>query len=199
MFKRIAVLIVAIVLVARVALATEIEGVQPAALDQPRVHIHLRRQPTGLPLRAKANGEATINIQAFLDTGASGILLSKTTADALGVKPETAGKDDVVFRDVGVGGGDQFRVSEPLYLFVAPYGKNGEPTDADLYPISVGPVRAQLGFASGLMDMLTGGLDVVGMPAIKGRVIVLDPKPVDTLADTMPAGNIDPEQTTSNT
>src|SRR5256885_16599113 len=106
MSKRIAALL--IVLLARLALATEIEGVQPAALDQPRVNIHLRRDPRGSPLSAKANGESTINVQAFLDTGASGILLSKTTADALGVKPESAGKDDVVFHDVGVGGGDRF-------------------------------------------------------------------------------------------
>ena len=77
MLKRIAVLIVAIVLVARIAIATEIEGVQPAALDQPRVHIHLRRQPTGLPLRAKANGEATINISrttGSLGANGSGVL-----------------------------------------------------------------------------------------------------------------------------
>src|SRR5688572_15828730 len=100
-----------------VAFAVEIEGVQPAAMDQPRVHVHLRRQPNGEPLAARAGAEKTINIQAFLDTGASGILLSRTTADALGVKTAK----DVTFYDVGVGGQATFHVAEPMHIFIAPY------------------------------------------------------------------------------
>ena len=176
-----------LLLSATAAFATDIEGVQPAALDQPRVHMHLRREAKGKPLTGGKDAENAINIQAFLDTGASGILLSKTTADALGVKVTKAGDKPIVFHDVGVAGGDQFNVSEPLYFFIAPFGKTGEPADADGYPLSIGPARAQLGVSAGMMDMLTGGLDVVGMPAIKGHVMVLDPKPVDTFGDTMRA------------
>ena len=80
----------ALLLFAQVAAATDIEGVQPAARDQPRVYIHLRRELKGAPLSTGKGAEQTINVTAFLDTGASGILLSKTTADALGVKPELA-------------------------------------------------------------------------------------------------------------
>ena len=181
-----------VVLFSASALAVEIEGVQPAALDQPRVHVHLRRQPNGEALSAHVAGEKSINIQAFLDTGASGILLSKTTADALGVKTVTANRKPVTFHDVGVAGDAAFHVSEPLHVFIAPFGRTGEPDDADGYPISVGPVRVQVGAAAGLMDMLTGGLDVVGMPAIKGRVIVMDPRPVDSFGDTMRAGLFSP-------
>src|SRR5689334_14925493 len=77
------------------AFAVDIEGVQPAALDQPRVNMHLRREPKGKPLSTKKlAGEETINIQAFCDTGASGVMLSKTTADALGVARAKAGGDD---------------------------------------------------------------------------------------------------------
>src|SRR5439155_3223182 len=86
-------------------LATEIEGVQPAALDQPRVNLHLRREADGKPLTAKGAGkdeEGAINIQAFLDTGASGVMLSPQTADALGVTREKSEKrNPVVFHDVG--------------------------------------------------------------------------------------------------
>jgi len=178
----------ALVLLAQVALATDIDGVQPAALDQPRVYIHLRRGLKGAPLSTGKGAEQTINVTAFLDTGASGILLSKTTADALGIKAEAAAGKPVVFHDVGVGGGDQFNVSEPLFVFMASSGKNGEPADASGYPMSFGPVRLQLGQSAGLMDMLTGGLDVLGMPAMKGKVAVLDPRPVDTFGDTMHAG-----------
>jgi hypothetical protein len=171
------------------ASAVEIEGVQSAALDQPRVNLHLRREAKGQPLVARKMGEQTINVQAFLDTGASGIMLSTTTADALGVKRLKVGDSNVVFHDVGVGGSDQFHVSEPLMIFLAPFGRNGDPDDADSYPIMVGPVRAQVGpLNGGLMQMLTGGLDVVGTPVMKGRVVVIDPKPVDTFGDTLRAG-----------
>ena len=74
------------------ALAVEIEGVQPAALDQPRVHLHLRRDPKGPALSTGKGAEQTIDIEAFLDTGASGVMISKTTADALGVHRNTIAK-----------------------------------------------------------------------------------------------------------
>src|SRR4051812_32362928 len=67
--------------------AVDTQGVRPGALDQPRVNIPLRRAPTGPPLSTGGKREEkTINVEAFLDTGASGIMLSTTTADALGVK-----------------------------------------------------------------------------------------------------------------
>src|SRR5688572_2622186 len=186
-------LIVLIVLVSIVdARAVEIEGVQPAALDQPRVNLHLRREKNGKPLVAKKLGEETINVQAFLDTGASGIMLSTTTADALGVRRAKAGEANVVFHDVGVGGSDEFHVAEPLFVFLAPFGRSGDPDDADEYPIAIGPVRPQVGpLAGGLIQMITACLDVVGMPVMKGRVVVIDPKPVDTFGDTLRAGVYD--------
>src|SRR6266545_7022845 len=94
--------------------AEDIEGVQPAALDQPRVNIHLRRQPSAQPLAAHEGKDSTINIQAFLDTGASGIMLSGKTADALGVKRQSLGtngkQQPVTFHDIGIGGSDEFSV-----------------------------------------------------------------------------------------
>src|SRR6476619_3426049 len=101
MLKNCASLVVLLLLTSSLS-AVEIEGVQPAALDQPRVNLHLRREAKGQPLVAKKMGEQTINVQAFLDTGASGIMLSTTTADALGVKRMRAGDTNVVFHDVGV-------------------------------------------------------------------------------------------------
>ena len=191
MLKNCASLVVLLLLTSSLS-AVEIEGVQPAALDQPRVNLHLRREANGQPLVAKKMGEQTINVQAFLDTGASGIMLSTTTADALGVKRAKAGNATVVFHDVGVGGSDEFNVGEPLFIFMAPFGRTGEPDDASGYPIMVGPVRPQVGpLNGGLIQMLTGGLDVVGMPAMKGRVAVIDPKPVDTFGDTLRAAVVE--------
>jgi hypothetical protein len=199
MQKRLALLASVLGLWGTLAWAVEFEGVQPAALDQPRVNVHLRRELKGKALRAGKDQEDTINIQAFLDTGASGVMLSGHTADALGVRRENvnspAKEQNVVFKDVGVGGGDSFHVSEPLYVFVAAYKAGGEPDDQEGYSLAFGPVRAQVGpLNGGLIEMLTGGLDVVGMPGIKGHIIIMDPKPVDTFADTMRCGLFAPAQ-----
>jgi hypothetical protein len=184
--------IIVILLTASIAAAVEIEGVQPAALDQPRVHVHLRRDPKGKPLEAAGiAGESTIDFTAFLDTGASGILLSKTTADALGVKPSQSNGKPTTFTDIGVGGDENFGVSEPLFIYLAPSRPSGAPDDPAGYPTSLGPVRLQLGAGAGLLESLTGGLDVVGMPVIKGHVVVLDPRAVDSFGDIMNAGLFD--------
>src|SRR5687767_8652289 len=177
-------------------LATDIEGVQPASLDQPRVNVLLRRDPAGKPLvttGADAAGKV-FNVEAFLDTGASGFVLSANTAKALGIRRATVGNvqgaDPVVFEDVGVGGTSEFYVSEPLHAMLAPYHPDSDTEDVeDLgdYRTPAGPLRAQIGplGAGGLMEMVLGNLDIVGMPAMTGKVVVLDPKPLNTFGDTM--------------
>jgi hypothetical protein len=186
----------------------EVEGVQPAALDQPRVNICLRRDIKGQPLSAKGDrglaqllgglgggggddGGATINIEAFLDTGASGILISRTTATALGIRLATARGGEVAFHDVGVGGTEAFGVSEPLYIALAANLGNGGPDNADGYGKPFGPVRAQIGKGAGLIEQMTGGLDVVGMPVMKGKIVVLNPKPVESM-DKIRSDLLDP-------
>ena len=182
-----------------IAVATEIEGVQPASLDQPRVNVIVRRTPNAKPLVASNGVEQSANVQAFLDTGASGVLLSRKTAKALGIERTMSGKQPVEFHDVGVGGSEAFGVSDPLYFSIGGFSGIGDAGgDPGSYPISFGPVRAQLNTTGGLMEMLTGGLDVVGMPAIKGRVIVIDPKPVDTFGDTMRVQLLDPKKDRKN-
>lgn len=130
------------------AIAEDIEGVQPAALDQPRINLVVRRQAGGPVLMA--DGQTAFNVEAFLDTGASGIMLSPHTAQQLGIHRETAtvpgGKGgEVRFEDVGVGGGDQFAVSEPLVLSLASYSPSTNTDNADAiagtYTLNVGPFR----------------------------------------------------------
>ena len=125
------------------ALATNIEGVQPASLDQPRVNVLLRREPKGKPLAAGAKDAKdaigrVFNVEAFLDTGASGFVLSANTAKALGIRHETIGRvqgaDPVVFEDVGVGGTDEFHVSFAAGTTV------GTPAD---YVLSLRPKQPQ--------------------------------------------------------
>ena len=79
----------------------DVEGVQPIALDQPRVNALLRWTAGSEPMVAEEGGVESFNIQAFLDTGASGVLLSRETAEALGVPNATfARPEGVVARHV---------------------------------------------------------------------------------------------------
>ena len=175
-------------LVAPGAWAAEILGVQPAALDQPRINALIQLTPTSDPLEF----EDTFNIQAFFDTGASGILLSTQTAGLLGVQPAQYNGQDIIFSDVGVAGTDDFFVSGPIHIRLAPYHPEADVDNRNTYPTvynqAFGPVRAQIG---PVLDEgeepnpLLEGLDVFGVPLMRNKVVVMDPKPVNTFLDTM--------------
>lgn len=168
--------------------ATIFDDVMPAALDQPRINAILRRG-TGAPLSADFGaGSETINIQAFYDTGASGVLLSPETADYLGVVRATSGGNMVVFSDVGVAGTENFNVSEPLTIGLAPYHPDADvdnlATWQGVYNQSIANIRTQIGETPS-QDPLLQNLDVFGIAAMQGKVVVMDPKTVNQFDDTM--------------
>ena len=177
------------------ARATDVVGAQSAALDQPRINAYVARVP-GDPLTADFGGVQTFNIQAFFDTGASGILLSSNTADFLGIQRQTVNGTPAVYGDVGVVGTDNFNISEPLYLGLAPYTDTAaidEPGQlAQTYTQTFGPLRTQIGPVGGQPNPLLEDLDVFGVPAMAGKVVVIDPKPVNTFADTIRTYVYDP-------
>src|SRR5688500_5095414 len=161
------------------AVDNAIEGVQAAALDQPRVYMNLRRNPRG-PVLTTGGEEPITAIEAFLDTGASGVMLSEDTAKQLKVNAERSrdGKP-IQFEDVGVGGAEHFGVSEPLYVSVAHYDSNTTGEDEGAYFAPLGPVRAQIKPAGGgILQMIAPNLDIAGMPVMAGRVAVIDTKPL---------------------
>ena len=89
--------------------ADDIVGVQPAALDQPRIYVNVRRSGSSSPLTVKADNQSQAAIEAFLDTGASGIALAEQTSSALGVKKQTLDQGgEAQYEDVGVGGSEKF-------------------------------------------------------------------------------------------
>jgi len=172
--------------------AQEIDGVQPAAIDQPRVNVAIRRTIHGDPLVTTAAGQASFNVEAFLDTGAGSVLIATNTATNLGMKREaaTGNPPEARFNDVGVGGESQFAISEPLCLSIAPCTPNAAIDDKAtmdmVYNQSAGPFRTEigpLGAASGLMSLLTGDLDVVGMPAMQGKIVVMDMADANKMTD----------------
>lgn len=167
----------------------DVNGVQPAALDQPQINVLFRRSPDGAPLVATdALGDTSFTVQSFLDTGTSGILLSEETTAGLGINQIFDNGTPVNFYDVGVVGTDAFNVSEPLYADLSPftpgvdgsdestYTQKGGPYNAELNPIPVAPVSSS--FSSSADEPL----DIVGMAVLQNKVMVMDPKPVDTLS-----------------
>jgi len=170
-----------------------IEGVLPAALDQPRIFLAISKNATSDPLvtkgesmesmladllgdegDAKESSEA-FQIEAFLDTGASGVMLSKITADALGLAPATA-KDGTALKyfDIGVAGEEEFGVSDPLFLRMCDYGNVETGDKLERYSKPMGPTRIKIRAEGGMLDELIGGIDIVGMPAMRENVVVLD-------------------------
>jgi hypothetical protein len=176
--------------------AEDIDGVQPAAIDQPRVNLIVRRQPGGPPLMGKSMGQDIFNVEAFLDTGASGVMLSPNTASTLGVQREKSagvGSTDgeARFKDVGIGGGSEFAISDPIYLSIAPMAPNVDVEQQDAiattYTQSCGPLRAQIGPLESNLDLLTslamGDLDIAGAPVMQGKIVVMDAKDVNAFSD----------------
>ena len=175
-------------------LAEDFEGVQPVSLDQPRINVVIRRQAKGPVLAAKADDEDTANIEAFLDTGASGIVFSTNTANTLGVHHmQIPGrKEDVQFEDVGVGGGSKFALTEPIYISMGHLA----PGVGSVYGQTYGPMRGEIGpldTHAGLLESLVlGNLDIVGTPAMQGRVVVMDTKDVNDMTDKIRTYIYDP-------
>lgn len=140
-----------------------LERVYEAALDLPRIYFLLKRTSNG-PLLGTA-GQFELNY-AFLDTGTSGILLSRETAEQMGIHIDPKAR----FLDVGVGGMEYFSISEPLYIGLADYEAQN-PESPDIYKF-LGPARCVVKNKSS--GLLTEPIDVIGMPAMVGRITVLN-------------------------
>jgi autotransporter-associated beta strand protein len=168
--------------------SADITGVLPAAMDQPMINFYVSTTANGAPL-SNPDGDPLwglpyFNVTAYFDTGASGILLSYETADYLSVPKSYSGAQLVVYEDVGVGGSEQFNVSGSVYIALA--GNPGADLDNPAtyqtsYNQKLGPVRTQIATAPVDPFSLLGPIDVVGVPAMAGKVVVMDPKPLDNI------------------
>lgn len=141
------------------------------AVDIPHIWAYLRRSPGGGPLM----GTDGI-IDAYFDTGASGLVLARESRDALGVRPEPNG----VYYDIGVGGAQMFQVSEPLYISVANYTGIFDYPPLSAFTQQFGAYRLQLTMEYA-DDWLTGALDIFGMPLMMGKTVVIQSSNFDML------------------
>lgn len=147
-----------------------LEEVYEAAIDLPRILFLFKREPNGPPLEYE--GEFVPNY-GYLDTGASGILMSLETATDMGLSIDP----NAEFVDVGIGGDEYFDVSEPLYIGTASYDID-DPYDIGVYKLS-GPWRFQVN--QNEFDPLVGQIDLVGVPAMAGQIITLNSAATNSL------------------
>jgi hypothetical protein len=144
----------------------------------------------------------TINITAYLDTGSSGLLLSSGTAtsyvdsDGHGIPNSMYNGQTVGFIDIGVGGAANFTVSKPVALQLAPYtplvntAVAATTSTTNYYPQQI-PAQLQLGPTDGgnsLSDDVTfDDINVVGMPALAGKTMVVDVRGLNNSAPQLNA------------
>jgi hypothetical protein len=141
----------------------QIDGTLPFG-DMPYIWALFRRSPGGEPL---PDPQESV-VQMFFDSGASGILLSRETRDALGILAEP----NANFVDVGVGGEQDFEVSESLYVALADHWPLGDTPDESQYHEDLGPWRLMLTIDY-LEDPFAEPIDIVGIPGMAGKSVVL--------------------------
>lgn len=148
----------------------EIDGTYEASLDLPRIYFLLKHSPDGPAIESASEGMFAPN-WAFLDTGASGILLSKETADDMQISVDPIG----TFVDTGIGGDEFFDISEPLYVGVLNYDVDEETAqNPDVYHLRP-QWRYQVSQNYIEDPLFSEPLDVMGIPVMAGRVAVLKP------------------------
>ncbi|MEM1013199.1 MAG: hypothetical protein AAGI46_13390, partial [Planctomycetota bacterium] len=175
-------------------------SVRSAAVDQPRINFAVARAATpNTPLTGNdIFGGETIFAQGFFDTGASGVVVSENIANELGIQRQTVNGETVVFGDASPSGIVPFNVGEPLQLRIGDNwgavdgGLTGDPQRvADLsnpanfttlYDESFGPIRPQIGPIGAGGNPITGDLNVIGMPAMQNKVVVMDARPTNNFA-----------------
>jgi len=142
----------------------QVDGTLPFG-DMPYIWALFRRSPAGEPLPDPQES----GLQMFFDSGASGILLSRETREDLGILAEP----NANFVDVGVGGEQDFEVSESLYVALADYGLSllEWPTENDFHE-DLGPWRLMLTIDY-VEDPLAEPIDIVGIPGMAGKSVVL--------------------------
>ena len=153
----------------------QIDGTLPFG-DIPNIWILFRRTPGGEPL---ADPQEVL-VQAFYDSGASSILLSRETRDFLGINAEP----NASFVDVGVGGEEEFEVSEPLYIALANHSLLEEPTENEFHE-DLGPWRLMLTIDE-VEDVLQEPIDVVGVPGMAGKTVVIKVEIIDIMGFQIP-------------
>jgi hypothetical protein len=161
-----------------------INGVLPAAQDQPVIHAILKTSPNGSPLMGLGDaGNSTYDIQGYLDTGTSGVLLSAATVDptSFNIPETTYNGQTITYNDTGVAGSQGFGVSGPftISLAAANQGNISDILDSNPPPLPGDYNQTFNGIRTQISRDSSASFDIFGMPTMQGKVVVMDPTPLD--------------------
>jgi hypothetical protein len=191
------------ILAAGPAQAHDIPGVLPTSIGLPEVNVVLRPTAGAPPYSGLDSFDFPLtSLRLIYDTGASGVILFEGAALALSVPVAEFIGTDVVFTDVGVGGSTTFNVSDPVHMSLGNFTQDPpDPyTTDDDYPRQDAGLRLQLGppGSAALFIADFTQLGIVGVPAMAGRVSLINPKRAEvsffelTPADTIHTYVYDP-------
>lgn len=191
------------ILAASPARAHDIPGVLPTSIGLPEVNVVLRPTVGAAPYSGLDSFEFPLtNLRMIYDTGASGVILFEGPALALSLPIAQFMGTDVLFTDVGVGGSTSFDVSDPVHMSLGSFTQDPpDPyTTDDAYPRQDAGLRLQLGPPGSATPFIADFtlLGIVGMPAMAGRVSLINPKLAEvsifelTPADTIHTHVYDP-------
>lgn len=158
--------------------AIDVLDVLPAAQDEPRVFMAIEQNGQLL-----TSPEGLYAVNAFLDTGASGFLASQELGEIIDIDLQVIDGANAVFTDVGIGGRAPFHVSEPVNLRLLNSHENNVGAPIEDFG-TFGTARMMVGLEPQVNPLLPS-LNVVGMPAMTGKVVVMDPRPVDDFESAM--------------
>jgi len=164
---------------------TYLTGTEEVALGQPRVQIQLRQGERILsaeapfnPLDLEGDNRRQTSLTAYLDTGASGCVLSAAAADRFGVQREP----EAAFHEVGLHGATLVDVAKPLdILMQVSSSKPRKGEDArDLFAPVLKAARFQISREKPdpLLQLAGGEMNIVGMPVIRSLLVEIDPAPL---------------------
>jgi hypothetical protein len=142
----------------------QVDGTLPFG-DMPYIWALFRRSPAGEPLPDPQES----GLQMFFDSGASGILLSRETREDLGILAEP----NANFVDVGVGGEQDFEVSESLYIALADHSPLEDTPDESQFHEDLGPWRLMLTIDYVEDPFIEEPINIVGIPGMAGKSVVL--------------------------
>jgi hypothetical protein len=171
----------------------DIQGVQQGVIYSPQIHAILTDPSTGTILQGNGTygGYGSLassysgsgpyyDIQGYLDTGTSGILLSEYARAGLGVSLATYKGTPVTYTDTGIGGAASYNVSTPYDVSTAQLSSGNysvqPPTTA--YTNNIGAVQME--------TSTSGGYNIFGMPVMQGKVTVFQPGNFTDLANPIP-------------
>jgi hypothetical protein len=176
--------------------ALDIDGVLPTSIGLPEANVVLRPVAGAGPYSGLDSfGFPLTSLRMIYDTGASGVIVFEGPAQALALPVAQFLGSDVVFTDVGVGGSTTFDVSDALHMSLGNFTQDPpDPYTADEdYPRQYADLRLQLGPPGSAALFLADftQLGIAGMPAMTGRVSVINPKLAEvSLSELTPANTI---------